>query len=364
MLYLVALYYGDYCYIVPYLIFFIMIWLFFIRSNFMNTRVRASSKDNLTPSTVIKKQHYSVFINWSLIHLCLLYICIYSTKGVSKTFLWNQFYLSNFVLNITNLILLLLILMFMLFKTLTNNNVNYSTDFFFSILNVTIFLSLIFYTNTIFSFIFILELNSISIFYKFVTSRYWYKNNDSLEPDKSDIVNKNVPKNYLNMLFFQYWSTFFSSILIFFSLCNIYSLYGSSEFFAVDLLNWIASNTQYNNTRFILIIWVPLILGILIKIGITPFHLFKIEVYKGLPLVSILFYTTFYFFVYFIFFVLFLSVHLTFIKIIITSLFYISIILGLLYIVSLLFDITALKSFFAYSTIINSLLFITASILL
>lgn len=99
------------------------------------------------------------------------------------------------------------------------------------------------------------------------------------------------------------------------------------------------------------------------KIGLTPFHLFKIEVYKGLPLISLLFYTTFYFYIYFTYFILLLNYHLDFLKLILNSIFYLVIIIGSIYTVLLIFDITSLKSFFAYSTIINSLLFFVASYL-
>lgn len=102
-------------------------------------------------------------------------------------------------------------------------------------------------------------------------------------------------------------------------------------------------------------------LGLLMKIGLTPFHLFKIEVYRGLPLISLIFYTTLYFFVYFIYFVLLLNYHLDFLKLCLNSIFYLIIILGTIYIITLIFDITSLKSFFAYSTIINSMLFFIAS---
>lgn len=45
-------------------------------------------------------------------------------------------------------------------------------------------------------------------------------------------------------------------------------------------------------------------LGMFFKIGFTPSHLFKIEVYKGIPFVSILFYTVYYFMSFFLYFVL------------------------------------------------------------
>lgn len=40
------------------------------------------------------------------------------------------------------------------------------------------------------------------------------------------------------MLFFQYWSTFFSSILLFLSLSHIFMDYGSTDFFFMNYINY------------------------------------------------------------------------------------------------------------------------------
>lgn len=147
---------------------------------------------------------------------------------------------------------------------------------------------------------------------------------------------------------------------MFVSILNIYFIFGTTEFIVLDILCYINNNISYfNNNIFLLFVFLPFLLGFLVKLGFTPFHFFKIEVYKGLPLVTLLFYTTFYFFVYFLFFVILVCVHISFLKFMISTLLYISIFFGALYIISLLFDITSLKSFFAYSTIINSIMFLS-----
>lgn len=67
----------------------------------------------------------------------------------------------------------------------------------------------------------------------------------------------------------------------------------------------INSNNQLNylnNKIIILFINIILIIGFIIKLGVAPIQLYKIEVYKGLPFLSIFFYTTFYFLVFFLFF--------------------------------------------------------------
>lgn len=358
-----SLLYREYCYILPYVLLFSWSWLFFIKSNFFNVKVKTLNTDYLSPTNVVKKTHYSLFLKWMSIQYMLIFLNLFFTKGYATTFLWNQFYINNFNIYLTQLGLSLVFIIIILSNSLTQNNINYNIDFFFAINNIIFFLIMILYTNNLFSFIFFLELNSIILFYKFVCSKYWYNSKKELEDNKFDLNNRIIPKNYLNMLFFQYWSTFFSSILIFFSLANVFYMYGSTDYIFIEALNLINTNNFALNNKFVVCVWLPFLIGFLIKIGLTPFHLFKIEVYKGLPIISLLFYTTFYFFIYFLYLVILINYHLDFLKIILNSILFLVVIFGILYVIFLIFDVTSLKSFFAYSTVINSLLFFIASYL-
>lgn len=358
-----SMYYHEYCYILPYLFMFIWVWTFFIKANFFNVKIKTTSDKNITPSTIIKKTHYSVFLKWVTIQFILLFLNFFFIKGYNTTFLWNHFYINNFNIYLVQIALTLLVIILVLINSLTHNNINYNIDFFFAITNVILFLILLFFANNLFSFVFLLELNSIIIFYKFVCSKYWYKSKNEIENSKFDIDNRIIPKNYLNMLFFQYWSTFFSSILIFFSLSNVFYMYGSTDYVLLEGLNLMNSNIFSVKWKFLLLVWIPFLIGFLMKVGLTPFHLFKIEVYKGLPLVSLLFYTTLYFYIYFLYLILLMNYHLDFLKLFLNSIFYVIIVFGIIYVIMLIFDVTSLKSFFAYSTIINSILFFVASYL-
>lgn len=73
----------------------------------------------------------------------------------------------------------------------------------------------------------------------------------------------------------------------------------------MNFLFKINSNLLYFEKKEFFLIFIPLFFGVIIKLGMTPIHLYKIEVYKGLPFLSIFLYTTYYFLVYFIFFYLF-----------------------------------------------------------
>jgi len=100
------------------------------------------------------------------------------------------------------------------------------------------------------------------------------------------------------------------------------------------------------------------LVSVFLKLGSAPLHLFKVEIYEGLPYVSILFYTTFYVSVFFLFLIYFFSNLTLSIYINLIQVFIYFILFGLIYVVfNSIFNIQTLKSFFAYSTILNISLF-------
>ena len=161
------------------------------------------------------------------------------------------------------------------------------------------------------------------------------------------------------MIFFQYWVTFFSTIYIVYFYINIFYIYGTSEWFVIQLVDFTNTEDNYIQTNTIRLLLLVFILGVFFKLGVTPFHLFKIEVYKGLPFLSIFFYTTYYFVIFFTFFVFLLSDFLySFVNQYFLFLFFI-LLFGSFYVIILLFDVSFLKAFFTYSTIINTMGFLT-----
>ena len=101
-----------------------------------------------------------------------------------------------------------------------------------------------------------------------------------------------------------------------------------------------------------------IIFAFFIKVGIAPFHFFKIEVYKSIPYLSIFFYTTYYLSVFLLFLLYFISNLYIGFFMYMWFIFLILLVLGSIMLITLLFDINLIKSFFAYSTIINTINFV------
>lgn len=135
-------------------------------------------------------------------------------------------------------------------------------------------------------------------------------------------------------------------------------MFGTSNWFSLNFLVSINFSICFFNEYHIILTSIFFIFFFFIKMGVAPMHLFKVEIYESIPYISILFYTTFYISIFLIYFSYilssltntFFSISVIFITLNLT--------LGLINILNLIFNVQFLKSFLAYSTIINILNFI------
>lgn len=353
---MLSLFFKDIFIIIPFFLYSIFFWIFFIKNNFFNVRINPSSNDILKNSKIIKKVHYSFMLNWLNSNFIYFFLFIFSIKTDFINFWFNHLKINNFLYSIITIIFCISFFISYLISFLKNSNINYNLDYFSAIINLIIFVPIIFFSNTVYTFLFLLELTSLIILYKFSVSRNWFNNNKNFN---NSSFNRLLPKSYLNMLFFQYWANFFSSMLLMFSIFNIIFIFGSSEWVFLNFINDSYKNNFYfSKSIFFIYIWLSFFIGFFLKIGFSPLHLFKIEVYKGIPFISIFFYTTWYFLSFFLYFIVIICYNLYNFKEYFNYIIYIFILIGLFYSLSLLFDVNLLKSFFAYSTVVNALNFI------
>ena len=165
--------------------------------------------------------------------------------------------------------------------------------------------------------------------------------------------------SYVNIIFFQYWVSFFSSVLIVYSLIMFFYLYGSTEFILLNYLTNIdLSSTEITNNYLVIVTYLAFFLGFFLKLGVAPVHFYKIELYKGLPFITLLIYTIYFFFIFFIYFILLILLYFNNLVILWYNVGLIIFIVGAVISIFLLFDVYSLKAFFAYSTVVNSMLFL------
>ena len=355
---MLQLYYSDITLFLPFLLNFIIYWYIFFKINFFNVQQALNFTDKITVSSnKIRNIHYIFFVRLNQIYLLFMYFYIFTYRGCVETFWWNHFKVTNLSLNLISLLLIFNFFFIFVIKLLSVNSGVYKLDYFFALINLSNFLPLIFLVNTLYTFLFILEVNSSLVFYKFVVSKFWY--NDNNVNINNYTFKRLLPKNYLNMLFFQYWATFFSTVMIMYALISYMYMYGSTEWIILNLLNEITIKVSYHyNYINNIVISAVLLFAFLIKIGFTPVQLYKIEIYKGIPYLAIFFYTTYYFLVFFLFFILLIVFYFNSFLVYWWYILLLIIVFGGLYVLSLLFDVNYIKAFFAYSTMINSLGFI------
>ena len=346
--------FNNFYFLVPFLYFFMELWALFFKLN-LDQKIKNFKKDCFNKINNSYKQHFYIYVNINIFFLFYIVIFFYLIRGYNINFFWNHLLITNFSLYLIFSTYFINFVLLLITKQIYYSNVNYSYDYFFSILNLSIFLPLLFLSNDIFSFFFLLELNSCLIFYKLVVSKLWYFNLDG----NFNKFTKTFSKNYLNLIFYQFWVTFFSTVLIIFFFLNINFIFGSTNWSIVNYIIFVDGNLNFFFNNFLIILLSLLfIFSFFIKVGVAPFHFFKIEVYKGIPYLSIVFYTTYYLSVFLFFLLYFVSnLYLGFFFFM-WFIFLILLVLGSILLITLIFDINLIKSFFAYSTIINTINFI------
>ena len=331
------------------------IWIFFFNVNIKKTTNEASN--SIIPNS-LKINSNENFSNVYIYTIKLFAIYFTSFHGRNEMILFNHFNISNFFIN--NLILFLIVnfFVFILIKAVRNNNLNKSIDYYFSINNILMLTPFLFMVNTVFTFLFFIEVVSILVLYKLVSSKIWFFN-----PNNSK--NSKLPQYYINMLFFQFWVTFFSTIFIIYFYINIFYVFGSSEWFLISYFNINDCTILYKHSdkqiNFLISIF---IFSVFFKLGVSPIHLFKLEVYKGIPYLSIFFYTIYFLTVFLFFTIVLLIDFLISFNVYVFLLLFVILFFGILYVIVLIFDVSFLKVFFAYSTIINTIGFILTTTVL
>ena len=276
-----------------------------------------------------------------LLFKCLFFLLlfIFSFKNFNIIFFWNSFIFKEFVTAIFNIIIYCaLIVIYMQFCS--DVKFNYDFNFFFS-KSLVIFMSfIIFIVNNILVFYVTIEAIALLFFYNFVLSKNWN-------------MSKNLKNEFLNSLFFSYWSGFLSSIFYLLSTSFIVFSFYSLE---INLVSFLQNNILVNSNKFIYFFF---FVAIIIKMGFSPLQLYKLEVYKGLSLFILIFYTTFFFLVFFLFFSQLILIDFIGFNFIAGNLIYIFLIVSISYLFVSMFNVNSVKYFFAYSTIFNSTSFIT-----
>ena len=162
------------------------------------------------------------------------------------------------------------------------------------------------------------------------------------------------PQFLINSLLFNYWMAFFGSLFLVFALINIEKLYGFLDWTSINAISnsWILNIFNYSYLSNV-VYWIPLYFGFMVKLGYLPFYIWKPEVYKGLSYYTVFFFMTLYFFVLVIIYIYIFFSQLKGLNFIWFNYNYLLTTMTAGIIITAIFDLTTMKPFLAYGTLIH-----------
>lgn len=298
------------------------------------------------------KTSSSVLVNFNLNISFLLFFFFYSFRSFECLSCSQHLYLSN--KNYSILIFLFLLSIFIHFILNIFVSLNYRSlcgEYLLSISGISLYAPFIILSNTLLTLFFFLELSVSLILYNFL-STWSIINIKKVGQSYNKLESRS--RSFFNLIFFQFWSSFFSAALILYAIINYYLLFGTTEW---SFLNFLISVSINNNNSIVItnifFYNIVLILGFLIKLGLAPFFVYKLEIYKSLPLPTLTLYSIFYFSIFVISLFIFSSYFFN-LSLIFSKIFLMPLIISVLLISLIIFDSQSLRNFFAISSILTS----------
>ena len=317
-----------------------------------------------TKYTVSKSKTYFSFINsfdifWIYISSMLLFVLLLNLWVCPSFSIWfGHLVFTSFQLKISYLIFFTFTLYIIVFNSTVYFTSREIYDYSIVTFHFLYWVLLIFYANTIFTTIFIIEVIGALIFLLVITSTFsstfFYRN---LNLNYGHLFQQSTPHTYLQSILYIFWISLVSSLNLFVFLLLFY--------FKILTLDW--SLIEYiflyfvnvNNTKDIFalgLIWFIILFAIFVKSGLAPLFIWKPTFFKGLPLYTLFFYITFFYSLFYIFIIHFMLSSLSEVFFFYIMFFWIFILSGLFILLTIICETYYIKAFLAVSSIINSLL--------
>ena len=229
-------------------------------------------------------------------------------------------------------------------------------DFILTELHFFLWILFIFSSNTLFAIIFFIEILSTLIFLLITVSTFsstFFYNNLNL--NIHSYFAPTLPFIFIQALIFFFWISLLASLILFLFSIFFYMYFLTFDWFLIEFLFYFINTTTFASTWCNLsLIWTFFILALFLKCGVAPFYFWKPTFFKGISFNVLFFYIMFFYFFIFIFFsyllvVLFNEIFYYFIYINVLFL-----LIGLTILICVLCESLYLKSFFALSSVLNT----------
>lgn len=318
------------------------------------TALRFKSLSN-TSFYIISGSEATVFLILPV--FCLLMINFF-WSSCSLSIWFGHIVFTSFQYKFIYFILFFFFLLLVMLSSLTYFSSSEIYDFLVTKYNFMYWILMIFMTNSFFTVIFIIEVLSTLVFLLLTTSTFsstfFYKN---VNFDSKFFLQSALPYTFLNSIIFLFWISLLSSLNLFVFLIYIAIHLMTFDWFLLEniFLYLITTNT-FNDIFTIGLIWFFLMFSIFLKCGISPLFFWKPVFFKGIPMVSLIFYIIFFYFFLFIFLIYFLLIYLHELFYYYSIIIFTFVLSGLVMLLSIICESFYLKTFFAISSILNSLI--------
>lgn len=230
-------------------------------------------------------------------------------------------------------------------------------DYWLVLINFHVWMTLLFFANTLFTLIFFIELLSTLIFLLIVTSTfsstYFYNN---INFNQNNYFQSTLPYSYLQTLMFFFWVSLLTSLNLFFSLILFYVKFTTFDWYLSEIIFYYFTITNsFRDTMAIFLIWLFFFFCVFLKCGLVPFYFWKPVFFRGMPFHVLFFYISYFYFFLFLFFLIFFLTYISEIFIFFIFLFNLFLIFGLVFLFAILCEAYYIKIFLALSSILNTL---------
>ncbi len=332
---------------------FTSLWvLYYVYSNNLTTPNIAASDRKIHKSSSTSERGNTLGFIAGLVALVLLNYVFVHNINIHHAYA-NNIYISNNTMVYFFLSLLSLVLIVSGGFFLIRQNLSFRTEYLLFVTAAVISGFFLMSSSNVYMSIFLLELVSLLIFGKFAVTRVVTNANAIDLKNKFSSFLKQFSYGLFNSLFFQFWANFVSSVFLFFAVINVHYLFGTSNFFMLNFFLEVLAATFYVPNVIGVFTVIMLTTGLFIKLGLSPYQFFKIETYKGIPLFSVIVYTTIYLVIYVYFFAYLYIYQVPKIRQFINPYAMVVLLISVSYLLSLLFDTKNFKAFLSYSTLVT-----------
>jgi len=221
---------ADLLFLLPFCISLILITFAYFKYSTPTIFNKGSNLDKrLVKTSIVKKNFDFNFVRFIIVVLLLLHVQIIFFKGYTGVFFYNHFILSEFLYKYLLFFLKVEIMTFIVIYNISLSRTALSVDYVYSIAMLLLISPLIFFSNNFFIFYFLLELIVCLTFYKFSVSRFFLQRRTYLDTGAGNKYVDYTPRMLVNTMFFQYWASFFSSIILLFFFIKFEFYFNSTE---------------------------------------------------------------------------------------------------------------------------------------